>query len=252
MTAVSAEDRLWELLRGALETRALALATADLGVADALADARSVADLAGELDADADTLTADPRALAAEGVFAETEPGVFTNTEASELCVGLGLAPISSAARGFGRRVRSNLRTRVVSAALYGTDFWSAARREPGGTPCIRSCDGAREGATCRAAQRRSTGEATRRSSTSAAETDRCSSSSSSGTPGSAGSSSTSRRPSATSKPRGALHLRGGLRFERVPAGDVYLLARILHNWDDSAAGGYSRRSAPMPHLAAG
>ena len=45
MTALAAEERLWLLLRGALGTRALALA-ADLGIADALAEGpRSAADL---------------------------------------------------------------------------------------------------------------------------------------------------------------------------------------------------------------
>ena len=43
-----------------------------------------------------------------------------------------------------------------------------------------------------------------------------------------------------------------GSFFERVPAGDVYVLSTILHNWDDSAAGGYSRRSAPTLHPAPG
>jgi len=80
----SPDEILWNLLRGALGTRALAI-VADLGVADALADGpRPVAELATERRADAETLHRLLRALASDGVFAETEPGVFGNTEASE------------------------------------------------------------------------------------------------------------------------------------------------------------------------
>jgi hypothetical protein len=76
---------LWDFERGALMTRALAVA-ADLGVAEALAaGARSVDELARGLGANADTLHRILRALASDGVFAETAPGVFANTEASEL-----------------------------------------------------------------------------------------------------------------------------------------------------------------------
>ena len=45
---VSPEERIWNLLRGALATRALAI-VADLGIADALADGpRAVTDLTGQ------------------------------------------------------------------------------------------------------------------------------------------------------------------------------------------------------------
>ena len=53
MSEPSPEERLWDLLRGALGTRALAI-VAELGVADALADGpRPVAELAQEVGADA-------------------------------------------------------------------------------------------------------------------------------------------------------------------------------------------------------
>jgi O-methyltransferase domain len=84
MSARAPESQLWDLLRGALGTRALGI-VADLGVADALAGGpRSVAELAPELGADPDTLHRLLRALASDGVFAEEAPGVFGNTEASE------------------------------------------------------------------------------------------------------------------------------------------------------------------------
>ena len=79
------EDRLWWVMSGALTAKALALA-AELGVADALGErARPVGEVAGEVGADAGTLHRLLRALASGGVFAEEEPGVFRNTEVSQL-----------------------------------------------------------------------------------------------------------------------------------------------------------------------
>src|SRR5205085_12014466 len=84
MSDVPPEARLWGMLRGAMTTKALGLAV-DLHVADALANGPCpVAELAEETGADASTLHRILRALASDGVFAENEPGVFRNTEASE------------------------------------------------------------------------------------------------------------------------------------------------------------------------
>ena len=82
---MNAEETIWDALRGALVTRALAL-VADLRVAQALAAGpRSVYELAPERGADADTLYRVLRALASDGIFEETEPAVFRNTAASEV-----------------------------------------------------------------------------------------------------------------------------------------------------------------------
>jgi hypothetical protein len=82
---MDAQTVIWNALRGALVTRALGLA-ADLRVAQALAAGpRSHAELARERGVDADTLYRILRALASDGIFEETEPGVFGNTAASEL-----------------------------------------------------------------------------------------------------------------------------------------------------------------------
>ena len=79
------EEQLWDLLRGALATRALAIA-ADLRLSEALAGGpRPVEELAREVGANPDTLHRVLRALASDGVFAEEEHGVFRNTPASEL-----------------------------------------------------------------------------------------------------------------------------------------------------------------------
>jgi hypothetical protein len=76
---------IWNALQGALVTRALALA-AELRVAHSLAGGRqSVDELVRGRDVDADTVYRILRALASEGIFEETEPGVFGNTAASEV-----------------------------------------------------------------------------------------------------------------------------------------------------------------------
>src|SRR5439155_19944514 len=85
MNEITPEERVWRLIRGGLTARATALA-AELGVADALSDGpRPLTEVAHDVGADPDTLYRLMRALAGDGVFAEEEPGVFRNTEASEL-----------------------------------------------------------------------------------------------------------------------------------------------------------------------
>jgi O-methyltransferase domain/Dimerisation domain len=85
MSDAPPETKLWDLLRGAMATKALGIA-ADLRIAEALAAGpRPVNELAEMSGADPDTLNRILRALASDGVFAEDEPGLFRNTEASEL-----------------------------------------------------------------------------------------------------------------------------------------------------------------------
>ena len=79
---------LWDCLRGAMVTKALAI-VADLKIADALAEgARPVGELAQQIGVDADALHRVLRALASDGVFAEHEPGVrlvaFKNVTVNE------------------------------------------------------------------------------------------------------------------------------------------------------------------------
>jgi hypothetical protein len=72
-------------MRGPLTTQALRVA-AELGLANELENGpQPVTELARRTGADADTLQRFLRALASEGVFAEESPGVYRNTEASEL-----------------------------------------------------------------------------------------------------------------------------------------------------------------------
>ncbi len=137
MSDLPPEARLWNLIRGALGTKALGIA-ADLGVADALADGpRSVTELAEENGADADTLHRILRALASDGVFAEDEPGVFRNTEASEPLRSDNAYRWREFAHLFGEVCYPAMGaldvrfTDVPFARAYGTDFWSWLATKP-------------------------------------------------------------------------------------------------------------------------
>jgi SAM-dependent methyltransferase len=131
---IGAESRVWDLLRGALGTRALAI-VAELGVADALAGGpRPVTELAREVGADPDTLRRLLRALASDGVFAETDPGVFENNEASELLrAGSGWGDFARLFGGVWHRTVSELDAtgKPPFPRMFGTDFWSWLAEHP-------------------------------------------------------------------------------------------------------------------------
>jgi len=137
MSEVSPEARLWDLMRGTMTAKALAVA-ADLGIADALSHGpRSAADLAVEKSADADTLYRVLRALASDGVFAEDEPGVFRNTEASELLRrdrGDGWPEFAHLFGDVFAEAIAGLNPRSHDETFsdrYGKDFWSWLAAHP-------------------------------------------------------------------------------------------------------------------------
>ena len=107
MSEPSPEARLWELLRGALATRALAL-VADLRVADALADGPRPVEDSRARSAPTPTRSAASCARSpATASSPRTEPGVFRNTAASELLLAATAgttSPTSSAASGTAPR----------------------------------------------------------------------------------------------------------------------------------------------------
>jgi len=237
MTALSPEDRLWELLRGALGTRALAL-VADLGVADALADGpRSVAELAQELDADEDALRRLLRALTGEGVFAEPEPGVFRNTEASDLLrSGWGsFAHLFGGAwfRATGALVADG---KPSFPRLFGVDFWPWLAGNPDERAAFdRAMEQGNEGRVERLAGLDWRGDEM------VVDVG--------GGNGSLLVGLLGRHPGLrgivfdlpeTARGEATLGDRctfmAGSFFERVPEGDVYVLSTILHDWDDEAA----------------
>lgn len=121
------EAVLWEALRGGLVTRTLAL-VAELDVARALADGpRPVTELAAATGADADTLHRLLRALASDGIFAEEEPGVFRNTDVSELLTVDGWDDFAHLFGGIWLRAVAALDASGEASfpRLFGDEFWS-------------------------------------------------------------------------------------------------------------------------------
>ncbi len=110
---------LWDFLRGSLMTKALA-AVVDAGVPEALADGpRPVS----ELDGDPDTLHRLLRALASDGIFRETEPGVFEHTEPSRLLLAPGWSEFAHLFGGVFFDATTEL-----DASLAGSPFESRFR----------------------------------------------------------------------------------------------------------------------------
>jgi SAM-dependent methyltransferase len=127
------ESLLWDFLRGALATRALAIA-ADLRIADALADGpRPVAELARDVGADADALHRYLRALASDGVFAEEERGVFHNTPASELLRRDGWDDFAHLFGGIWHRAAGELDAsgEPTFPRLFDREFWGWLAENP-------------------------------------------------------------------------------------------------------------------------
>lgn len=133
MSTRSPESDLWDALRGALVTRALGIVS-DLGVPQALADGpRPVAELARDAGADPDTLHRLLRALASDGIFAEEEPGVFRNTDASEQLLRSGWGAFAHFFGGAWHRAAGALDASGTASFpnLYGSDFWSWLSAHP-------------------------------------------------------------------------------------------------------------------------
>jgi hypothetical protein len=124
---MDAEAAIWDALRGALVTRALGLA-AELRVARALAAGpRSCQALARERGVDPDALYRVLRALASDGIFEETEPGVFRNTPASELLTRDGWDDFAGLFGGTWLQAAAALDVSGASsfARVHGSEFWA-------------------------------------------------------------------------------------------------------------------------------
>jgi hypothetical protein len=133
MSEPSPEGRIWDLLRGALGTRVLAI-VADLGIPEALAGGpRRVEELARGTGADAGTLHRLLRALASDGVFAEDEPGVFRNTEASDVLRESGWDDFAHLFGGAWLRAIEQLGAtgEPTFPRVFDTDFWSWLAEHP-------------------------------------------------------------------------------------------------------------------------
>jgi len=241
MSEIAPETRLWNLIRGALGTKALGV-VADLGVADALtAGPRRVDDLADEVGANPDTLYRLLRALASDGVFAEDEPRVFRNTDASEL-----LARRDDRWAEFAHlwgfscyQAIGELDARgndVPFTRAFGTNFWAWLAAHPDERANFdRAMEGGRADLADRLAALHWRGDET--------------------VVDIGGGSGTLLRLLIDRRPglrgvifdlpetdRGDAELGdeitfvAGSFFERAPAGDVYVLSKILHDWNDEQA----------------
>lgn len=239
MSGRSPEAVLLDLLRGALATRALAL-VADLGVAGALAAGpRPVEDFAREVGADADTLHRLLRALASDGVFAEEERGVFRNTAASEQLGRDGWDDFAHLFGGVWYRTVSELDATLSQPAFprtFGADFWTWLAAHPDE----------------RAAFDRAMVQGNDRRVERLAGVDWRGDETVIDVGGGNGSLLVEllrRHPGLrgivfdlpeTTRDEASLGDRctfvAGDFFERVPAGDVYVLSTILHDWDDERA----------------
>lgn len=237
MSERSAEEILWNLTRGALATRVLGI-VADLGVADALAvGPKPVTRVAAEVGADEETLYRFLRALASDGIFAEEEPGVFRNTDASEL-LRTGWAEFAHLFGGVFYRAVGDLDASGVSPfeGSFGADFWSWLKAHPEERAIF---DRAME----QGKERRAKGFApvAWRGDETVVDVG--------GGNGSLLVELLKTQPSLrgivfdlpeTERDEAALGDRiefvEGSFFERVPEGDVYILSTILHDWDDGRA----------------
>ena len=243
MTNPPPEARLWDLLRGALAARALCI-VADLRVADALARGpRPVTDLAHEVGADADTLRRLLRALASDGVFAEQEPGVFRNTEASKLLRGGGWGEFAHLFGGVWHRAAGELEQAGKPAfpRTFGTDFWTWLSSRPAERAIF---DRAMVEGTDRRVERLA--RLDWRGDETVVDVG--------GGNGSLLVELLRRRPTLrgivfdlpeTVRDEATLGDRcafvAGSFFESVPPGDVYVLSTVLHDWDDERAGAILR-----------
>ena len=121
---------LWDFLRGALMTKALA-AVVDAGVPQALADGPLPV---SELRGDPDTLHRLLRALASDGVFRETQPGVFEHTDLSRRLLEPGWSEFAHLFGGVFFEAATDLDAATAEAPFpnrFGVGFWKWLSEHP-------------------------------------------------------------------------------------------------------------------------
>ena len=241
MSERAPEAVLWDFLRGAMTTKALAIVS-DLGVAQALADGPgSAEELARDAGVDPDVLHRLLRALASDGVFAEVEPGVFGNIDASKLLLSPGWTEFAHLFGGvFFQSVADLDRAARNGAATFpdsfGTEFWPWLAAHPEERAVF---DRAMAGERWRKAERLAALEW--RDGETVVDVG--------GGNGALLLDLLGRRPGLrgivfdlpeTDRDESAfgddLEFVAGSFFEKVPAGDAYVLSAIIHDWDDERA----------------
>jgi O-methyltransferase domain len=238
MSAVAPEERIWDVLRGALTTRTLGI-VAELGIPRALADGpRPVDILARDAGADSDALHRLLRALASDGIFAEEERGVFRNTPASELLLTSGWDDFAVLFGGVWYRAveRLDASGKAVFPVVFGSDFWTWLAEHP--AERARFDRAMAQGSDTRMERLETIDWRDRETVVDVG-----------GGNGSLLAELLKVHPSLhgivfdlpeTVRDESLFgeHLEfvAGSFFERVPEGDVYLLGTILHDWDDESA----------------
>jgi O-methyltransferase domain/Dimerisation domain len=246
---------LWDFIRGATMTQALAVVV-ELGIPEVLAEQKmTVAEIATEVGADEATLHRLLRACASDGVFAEEEHGVFRNTETSERLRGDGWPEFARLFGGVFYHALAGLDQAVehgtaTFAETFGTDFWSWLGAHPDERALFdRAMAGGKERIAGRLA------ELEWRDDEVVVDVG--------GGNGALLVALLRRLP----RLRGVvfdlpeterdeanffdrIEFVPGSFFEQVPTADTYLLSAILHDWDDERAGAILRviRSAARDH----
>jgi hypothetical protein len=240
---------LWDFLRGALMTKALA-AVVDAGVPEALANGpQPVAALNG----DPDTMQRLLRALASDGVFREADPGVFEHTETSRRLLGPGWSEFAHLFGGVFFDATTELDASTAASPFqgrFGADFWDWLAAHPDERAAF---DAAMAGERDRAAERLAALDW--REGDIVVDVG--------GGNGTTLLELIERRPELrgivldlpeTVRDEAALGDRiefvPGNFFDSVPEGDAYVLSGILHDWPDEDAARILRtiRAAAPPH----
>jgi O-methyltransferase domain len=240
---------LWDFLRGALMTKALA-AVVDAGVPEALADGpRPVSELRG----DPDTLYRLLRALASDEIFRETKPRVFEHTERSRLLLAPGWSEFAHLFGGVFFEAATDLGAATAEPTFphrFGAGYWEWLAEHPDERATFDAAMAAERGSPAErlAALEWREGEVVvdlgggngallvelmrRRPELSGIVFDL---------------PETVRDEAALG---GRVEFVAGSFFESVPEGDAYLLSGILHDWGDDDATRILRtiRAATPPH----
>lgn len=253
MSERAPEAVLWDFMRGALMTRVLGM-VAELDVARQLSDgARPIDEVARDVGADADTLYRILRALAADGVFAEVEPRVFENTATSELLRHPSQRAFAHLFGSVWHRVAGELTADTSSPAfprVYGSDFWTWLAEHPSERAAFDTAMVEGNGSRVeRLASVEWSGDET------VVDIG--------GGNGSLLLEFLAERPGLRgivfdlpetvrdeAKFGDRIQFVAGSFFDGVPVGDVYVLATILHDWDNESATAILRtvRDAAPPH----
>jgi O-methyltransferase len=243
------EAVLWDFLRGALMTKALA-AVVDAGVPAALADGPQPV---SELQGDPDTLYRLLRALASDGLFHEAEPRVFEHTERSRMLLAPGWSEFAHLFGGVSFEATTDLGAWTSEPPFprrFGAGYWEWLAEHPDERAAF---DAAMAGERDRPAERLAAlewgeGEVVVDVG---------------GGNGALLAALIRRRPELhgivldlpeTVRDEAALGDRidfvAGSFFDSVPEGDAYVLSGILHDWSDDDAARILRtiRAVAPPH----